>query len=143
MILQPSWGNTGIGTYTPNAKLHLNGAMLIGSNSDRIAVGYNLSVAGKIIAEEMRVQLKASWPDYVFADDYKLMPIEELEKSIRQNKHLPNIPSAASVTAEKGFDLGDMNKRLLEKVEELTLYIIELNKGNKAMSERIRKLEEK
>lgn len=141
--IQPSWGNTGIGTYTPNAKLHLNGAMLIGGNSAGIATGYSLSVDGKVIAEEMRVQLSTSWPDYVFGDDYKLMPIEDLEKSIRQNRHLPNIPSAAEVTAEKGFDLGDMNRRLLEKVEELTLYIIQLKKENKTLEQRLDKVEKK
>ncbi|NOT50170.1 MAG: hypothetical protein HOP10_02725 [Chitinophagaceae bacterium] len=143
LVLQPSWGNTGIGTYTPNAKFHLNGAMLIGGNSATIATGYSLSVDGKIICEEARVQLSGSWPDYVFGDNYKLMPIEELEKSIRQNKHLPNIPSAAEITAQKGFDLGDMNKRLLEKIEELTLYLIEVKKENKALSERMTRLEEK
>lgn len=142
LVFQPSWGNTGIGTYTPNAKLHLNGAMLIGGNTDRIAVGYNLSVAGKIIAEEVKVQLKASWPDYVFGDNYQLMPIEDLEKSIRENKHLPNIPAAAEVEKE-GINLGDMNKRLMEKVEELTLYIIDLNKKNNALTERVQQLERK
>ena len=142
LVLQPSWGNTGVGTYTPNAKLHVNGTMLIGGNSDRIATGYNLSVAGKIIAEEVKVQLKASWPDYVFADNYNLMPIEDLEKSIRQHKHLPNIPAAAEVEKE-GISLGDMNKRLMEKVEELTLYIIDLNKKNNALTERVQQLEQK
>jgi hypothetical protein len=142
LVFQPSWGNTGVGTYTPNAKLHVNGTMLIGGNSDRIATGYNLSVAGKIIAEEVKVQLKASWPDYVFADNYNLMPIEDLEKSIRQHKHLPNIPAAAEVEKE-GISLGDMNKRLMEKVEELTLYIIDLNKKNNALAERVQQLEQK
>lgn len=143
LVLQPSWGNTGIGTYTPNAKLHLNGAMLIGNNAARIATGYQLSVDGKIIAEEVRVELSGAWPDYVFANDYKLMPIDELEKTVRRQKHLPNIPSAAEVTAEKGIDLGDINKRLLEKVEELTLYIIELNNKNKALESRVQQLEKK
>jgi len=143
VVLQPSWGNTGIGTYTPNAKLHLNGAQLIGSNSAVPATGYQLSVDGKIIAEEVKVQLSTSWPDYVFADDYRLMPIEELEKSIRQNKHLPNIPSAAEVTAEKGIVLGEMNRKLLEKVEELTLYIIQLKKENNSLEQRLNKIETK
>jgi hypothetical protein len=142
LVFQPSWGNTGVGTYTPNAKFHVNGAQLIGGNSDRVAVGYSLSVAGKIIAEEMRVQLKAAWPDYVFADNYKLKSLEEVEQHIKQNKHLPNIPAAAVVEKE-GFDLGDMNKRLLEKVEELTLYLIEMKKENKNLSERISQLEQK
>jgi hypothetical protein len=140
LVFQPSWGNTGIGTYTPNAKLHLNGAMLIGGNSARIATGYQLSVDGKIIAEEVKVQLSTAWPDYVFGDNYKLMPIEELEKSIRQNRHLPNIPAAA-VVEKDGINLGDMNKRLMEKVEELTLYIIQLKKENNSLKQNNESLE--
>jgi hypothetical protein len=142
LVLQPSWGNTGIGTYSPNAKFHVNGNTLIGGNSERVATGYSLSVAGKIIAEEMRVQLRASWPDYVFADDYKLKPLEEVEQLIKQNKHLPNIP-AASVVEKEGFDLGDMNKRLLEKVEELTLYLIEMKKENKNLQQTNQTLEQR
>jgi hypothetical protein len=141
LILQPSWGNTGIGTYSPNAKLHVNGTQLIGGTTERIATGYSLSVAGKIIAEEVKVQLRAAWPDYVFAKDYKLLPLDELEQSINKNKHLPNIPSAAEVEKD-GISLGDMNKRLMEKVEELTLYIIDLNKKNNALAEKVQKLEE-
>jgi hypothetical protein len=141
LILQPSWGNTGIGTYSPNAKLHINGTQLIGGTTDRIATGYSLSVKGKIIAEEVKVQLYASWPDYVFGKNYKLLPLDELEESINKNKHLPNIPSAAEVEKD-GISLGDMNKRLMEKVEELTLYIIDLNKKNNALAEKVQKLEE-
>jgi hypothetical protein len=141
LVFQPSWGNTGVGTYTPNAKLHLNGAMLIGGNNDRVAVGYQLSVAGKIISEEVKVQLRASWPDYVFADDYQLMPLEELQKSIQQNKHLPNIPSAAAVNAANGIELGEMNRKLVEKVEELTLYILQLKKENNQLQQQNQSLE--
>ncbi|MBL0145855.1 MAG: hypothetical protein IPP48_08925 [Chitinophagaceae bacterium] len=142
LVLQPSWGNTGVGTYTPNAKFHVNGAQLIGGNTSRIATGYQLSVDGKIIAEEVKVQLSTSWPDYVFSKNYKLMPLNELEKSININKHLPNIPSAAEVEKD-GISLGDMNKRLMEKVEELTLYIIDLNKKNSQLAEKVEKLEAK
>lgn len=140
LVLQPSWGNTGIGTYTPNAKLHLNGAQLIGSNSARIATGYSLSVDGRIISEESTVQNSTAWPDYVFEDSYKLMPLEEVERLVRLNKHLPNIPPATEIE-KNGINLGDMNKRLIEKVEELTLYLIELKKENKSLSERLNKLE--
>ena len=66
--------------------------MLIGGNSINPAAGYSLSVDGKIICEEARVQISGSWPDYVFNDDYKLRPLDELEKLIRVQKHLPNIP---------------------------------------------------
>jgi hypothetical protein len=142
LVLQPSWGNTGVGTYTPNAKLHVNGStgILVGGNAARIATGYSVSVDGKIMAEEVTVQNSTSWPDYVFAHDYKLMPLDELEKSINQHKHLPNIPAAAEVE-KNGISLGDMNRRLMEKVEELTLYIIDLNKKNNALTEKVAQLE--
>ncbi len=142
LVMQPSWGNAGIGTYSPNAKLHVNGTMLIGGTAANIKPGYSLSVDGKLVAEEVLVQLSTSWPDYVFNKDYKLMPLKELEKSIKKNKHLPNIPAAAEVKKE-GITLGDMNKRLMEKVEELTLYIIDLDKKNNALAEKMRKLETK
>jgi hypothetical protein len=142
LILQPSWGNTGIGTYSPNAKLHVNGTQLIGGTSARIATGYQLSVVGKIIAEEVKVQLYAAWPDYVFSNNYKLMPLDQLEQSINANKHLPNIPAAAEVE-KNGIMLGDMNRKLMEKVEELTLYIIDLNKKNNVLAEKVEQLEKK
>lgn len=136
-------GRLGLSTTTPTAKLHVNGNMVIGIGSIAPATGYQLSVDGKIISEELKVQLQTSWPDYVFAENYKLLPIEDLEKSIRENKHLPNIPSAADVTAAKGFEVGDISRRLLEKVEELTLYIIQLKKENTQLAERINSLEKK
>ena len=135
LVLQPSWGNTGIGTYTPNAKFHLNGAQLIGSNSARIATGYELSVDGDVIAESFVTQNSTSWPDYVFEDNYPLLPISDLEKAIKKNKHLPNVPSATDIE-KNGINLGPMTSALLEKVEELTLYIIQLEKRLKAMEEK-------
>ncbi|MCB9042755.1 MAG: hypothetical protein R2798_04860 [Chitinophagales bacterium] len=92
-----------------------------------IATGYKLSVAGKVIAEEVRVQLQANWPDYVFSNDYDLMSISELENSIKENNHLPGVPSASEVEAN-GITLGDMSRIQMEKIEELTLYIIDLQK---------------
>jgi hypothetical protein len=139
--LQPSWGNTGVGTYTPNAKLHINGGVLIGGNAARTAVGYSLSVDGKVIAEEVRVQLSTAWPDYVFADGYQLPSLESIEQHIKTNKHLPGIPSAAQVEKE-GILLGDINKRLLEKIEQLTLHLIDLNKENQEIKEQYRKMAE-
>ena len=122
--------------------VNTDGRVSIGSTNNP-ATGYLLSVDGKVISEELKVQLSGSWPDYVFGDKYELMPIEDLEKSIRQHRHLPNIPSAADVTAEKGFEVGDMSKRLLEKVEELTLYIIQLKKENTRLEERLIQVEKK
>jgi len=135
LVLQPSWGNTGIGTYTPNAKFHLNGAGLIGSNSSRIATGYEWSVDGEIMCENLVMQNSTTWPDYVFEENYPLMSIAELEASIRKNKHLPNVPSAAEIE-KRGIDMGEMTRALLEKVEELTLYVIQLEKRVKAAEQK-------
>ncbi len=141
LVLQPSWGNTGIGTYTPNAKLHLNGAMLIGNNSSRIATGYSLSVTGKVIATEFTTLPTASWPDYVFGKGYSPMPLDKLETYIKKEAHLPNIPSAGEI-GKDGIQLGAMTTRMMEKIEELTLYIIELNKKNNELSGKVQKLEQ-
>ncbi len=76
--------------------------------------------------KELRVTL-TDWPDYVFDAGYRLMPLSEVEGYIAENGHLPQMPSAMEVEQE-GADLGEMNRLLLQKVEELTLYIIDLQK---------------
>jgi hypothetical protein len=105
-----------------------------------IPAGYMLAVDGKIISEEIRVQNSTNWPDYVFAEEYDLMPLEELHKSILQHKHLPNIPSAEEVHRD-GILIGDMQKKMMEKIEELTLYIIDLHQITKKQEEKIEALE--
>jgi hypothetical protein len=137
-----SAGNVGIGTTAPNARLHIAGNVVIGNSTSLPATGFTLSIAGKAICEELKIQLSTGWPDYVFADNYNLMPLDELEKSIQQHKHLPNIPSAATVEAEKGFQVGELNRKLLEKVEELTLYVIELNKKNLQLAAELQQLKQ-
>jgi hypothetical protein len=94
------------------------------------ATGFIACIGGKLIAEEVRVELEASWPDYVFDADYNLMPLEQLKKEINQHKHLPGIPSAAQIEEQGGVDLGAMQTKLVEKVEELTLYLIQLKEQN-------------
>ena len=120
IVLQPSWGQVTVGTYTP-------------------ATGYKISIKGKLICEEARVQLSANWPDYVFNKNYKLMPLADLEKSIKKEQHLPDIPAAADMESN-GIMLGDMNRRIMEKVEELTLYIIDLNKKNEKLQQEVNML---
>jgi hypothetical protein len=100
------------------------------------AAGYALSVNGKIVCEELKVQLSGSWPDYVFCKAYQLRSIKELENFIQKNKHLPGIPSAATVEKD-GLDVGDMQKRMMEKIEELTLYIIQQQKEIDALKSAI------
>jgi hypothetical protein len=132
-------GLIGIGTEFPASKLHVSGDVMIGSGNP--ATGYLLSVNGKTISEEVRVALSgtADWPDYVFENKYQLRPLPELEKFISAQKHLPGIPAATQVKKE-GFDLGDMNRRLLEKVEELTLYIIQQDKKIDALQKQVSSL---
>jgi len=87
----------------------------------------SLAVQGKILSEEVEVQLVDDWPDYVFDDNYPLMSLNEVERSIKQNRHLPDVPSADEVQAS-GIALGEMQGLLLRKIEELTLYVIDLQK---------------
>lgn len=104
--------------------MYSNGKISIGGGG-AVATGYVVSVEGKLIATEVTSLPFGSWPDYVFAEDYKLKPLSEVKKYIDQHKHLPGIPAAAEIE-KNGVQLGDMSKRLMEKVEELTLYILQL-----------------
>ena len=88
-----------------------------------------------IRTEEVKVDIAGGvWADYVFEDDYELLPLEEVGAFIEENGHLPNVPSAQEVE-ERGIRLGEMDAKMLEKIEELTLYILEQN-------ERIKELED-
>jgi hypothetical protein len=102
--------------------------------------GYALSVDGKIVCEELLVEDSADWPDYVFQEDYRLQPLEEVEAHIKERKHLPGIPTAAEIS-KNGLPIGEMQKRMMEKIEELTLHLIEQNKRMTTQEERIRQLE--
>lgn len=90
-------------------------------------VNFKLNVNGKITCEELRVQKSEEWPDYVFDSGYSLIPLDSLEKFIKEHKHLPSIPNAEQVNVN-GINVSEMNTLLLKKIEELTLYIIELKK---------------
>lgn len=101
-----SAGNVGIGSQNPDQKL---------------------TVKGKIHAEEVIVDLNVPVADYVFKPSYNLMPLPEVEQYVKTNSHLPEIPSATEIT-KNGLSMGEMQNKLLQKVEEQTLYIIGLNK---------------
>jgi len=91
---------------------------------------YRLSVKGKVRADAIKVY--TDWADYVFESNYDLPTLEEVEDYIAINGHLKDIPSAAEV-AVNGIDLGEINKLLLQKIEELTLYTIQLNERLKEL----------
>ncbi len=99
----------------------------------------NLYLDGKITSTEIEVKLDV-WPDFVFSEDYNLMSLVEVEEYITKNKSLPNVPSESEVI-ENGVELGQISSVLLQKVEELTLYMIQLSKENEELRQRISKLE--
>ncbi|WP_316810313.1 hypothetical protein [Pedobacter heparinus] len=104
-------GNVGIGTDDPK--------------------GYRLAVNGKIRAQEIKVEA-SPWPDYVFTKDYQLLSLQQTEQHIKEKGHLPGIPSAAEAKSN-GIDLGEMNAKLLQKIEELTLHLIEKDKETRVL----------
>ena len=118
-----------------------NGTVHIGVNITDFTKGdgYRLRVQGRVIAEEVRVSLVGAWPDYVFDKGYTLRSIDELAAYIKQHQHLPGIPKASELERE-GLDVGDMQKKMMEKIEELTLYIIELKRENSSIREELNAL---
>lgn len=118
--IQANTGNVGIGTSTPDAKL---------------------TVKGTIHTQEVKVDLAGSVaPDFVFEEDYTLTGLAETETYIKTNRHLPDIPSAQQME-ENGIDLKEMNLKLLQKVEELTLHLIEQDKSRTMQELKIDSLE--
>jgi hypothetical protein len=124
--------------------LKANGKFYLGTNPDA-ACGdcseYRMFVKDGIRTEKVKVDVATAngWADYVFKKDYRLRTLEEVEKHIAEKGHLPNIPSATEVE-KNGINLGEMDVKLLEKIEELTLYSIEQNKQLQNQSEEIREL---
>jgi hypothetical protein len=126
-----STGSIGVGTSSPSSKLHVSGGDIRVSGGSFIDDGVTLNA-----------------PDYVFEPSYKLMPLAELREFIAQEKHLPNVPNAREVK-EQGLNLSQFQMRLLEKVEELTLYTLSqqeqigsLHKENSELKKRLEALEE-
>lgn len=116
-ILQANGGNVGIGIAAPTEKLSVN---------------------GKIRAKEIKIEAN-NWPDYVFDESYRMRTLDDLEEFVKANKHLPDMPTEAEVKRE-GIELGVMNAMLLRKIEELTLYVIELKKENRNIRNELKTL---
>lgn len=123
MYLQTRYFNTGAWRWRNNLVLLSSGSVGIGTEETG---SHKLAVEGTIGAREIKVEA-TSWSDFVFENDYNLRTLKEVENYITENKHLPEIPSEAEVT-ENGINLGEMNAKLLQKIEEVTLYLIEQNK---------------
>ncbi|MDQ3290887.1 MAG: hypothetical protein M3Q05_06305 [Bacteroidota bacterium] len=118
-----------------NNKLVVNGWLGIGTNNS--SGDYKLSVNGKIRAKGLKVE--TGWADFVFADNYKLRSLEEVATYIKTNKHLPDVPSEAQV-AKEGVDLGPMQATLLQKIEELTLYLLQAHEETKQLRQEVEAL---
>lgn len=117
---------------------YLNGNLGLGTTDTK---GFKLAVNGKIRAQEIKVEA-TNWPDYVFEEGYQLGKLKELESYIRIHKHLPDMPSAKEVEAN-GIALGEMVKLQQQKIEELTLHLIEKNKQINSLLKRMDALESK
>ncbi len=136
-------GRLGAGPWTMEGTAISSGKspVVIGDSALNVPDGYKLYVADGILTERVKVAVKNSdeWADYVFANDYKLRSLDEVNQFIQANKHLPGIPSADDI-AKQGIDVGKMHAKLLEKIEELTLYMIELKQENRALKSTVEKL---
>lgn len=139
-------GNIGIGTSTPNKKLHVNNGEVLITNgrlvlSDNGTNEIELTTDGIIHGREITVDLDEI-PDYVFEADYDLMPLATLQNYIKANHHLPNIKSAKEYEETGHIALKELSLKLLEKVEELTLYTLEQEQTMKVQQEAIKTLQE-
>lgn len=127
-------------THWDNNKWH---EWFVVSNSGRVGIGgvsnpqNALEVNGTIRAKEIKVE--TGWADFVFAPDYQLPTLGEVEAHIKEHKHLPGIPTEAEVKKD-GANLGEMNVKLLQKVEELTLYMIQQNKEIESLKKEVQQL---
>jgi len=123
-------------------KILADGKVSIGSVST--PAGYKLYVEEGILAEKVKVAVKTTgeWSDYVFAKDYKLLQLPEVEAYISTHSHLPGVPSAQDVV-DNGIDMAKMDAKLLEKVEELTIHLIEMNKKMMEMKSNMTEMKNK
>jgi hypothetical protein len=144
IYLAPNNIPTIVVSVNPTCKTEISGKVYINaSGTYNLPSDISLAVGGKIIAEEVIVKLKTSWPDYVFGDDYELIPLNQLESRIKERGALPGIPTAEEMQKDANIPIGEMNLKLLQKIEELTLYLIELENKNQGLEQRMKLLEGK
>jgi hypothetical protein len=126
-------------------RINQDGKVRIGNGANDLTTpdGYKLFVEEGILTEKVKVAVKttADWADYVFTPDYKLMPLKEVEQFTKENRHLPNVPSAEEMV-KNGLNVAEMDAKLLEKIEELTLYMIEQQKQIEELKGQVKILQE-
>lgn len=142
------------GVYAPNGfmlscnneterkPIMLEGCVNINTDTTYTDEWFSLAVKGGILAEQVLIKSERSWPDFVFASDYELMPLSELKSYIETNRHLPDVPSESQVN-EQGVEVGEMQSVLLKKIEELTLYTIQLQEQVEQLQQKVNELETK
>jgi hypothetical protein len=108
----------------------------VGINTNHFVGDHSLYIEGSMTVEEIFVRLKANWGDFVFDEDYDLMPLEDLRAYLKTHKHLPQFPSAADIQ-ENGLAIAETERLLTIKVEELTLYLLQMSEEIKALREEI------
>ncbi|MGF7073837.1 hypothetical protein [Mucilaginibacter sp. 3215] len=123
-----------------NGNSVFNDGLSIGTQT--MPTGYKFAVNGSAIATSFTVMLKSNWPDYVFKPTYQLPSLTEVKAYIDQNQHLPEIPSEQEI-AKNGLNLGEMNRLLMKKVEELTLYLIEKDQQDKRKDKQLEELQKR
>ncbi|WP_051951282.1 hypothetical protein [Flavobacterium sp. ASV13] len=136
--IQLGRGLSGTGAFSPH--------LTVMSNSGYVGIGITnptnkLDVNGTIHSKEVKVDMNG-WSDFVFKKDYVLPTLQEVEKHITEKGHLENIPSEEEVL-KNGINLGEMNSKLLQKIEELTLYMIEQNKTIEELKQEIKNIKSK
>nr|WP_319570996.1 hypothetical protein [uncultured Draconibacterium sp.] len=141
MVIDPASDGDAIllGHYVNSNTYISTGGGQVGIGTTKVG-SHKLAVEGSIGAREIKVE-SSGWSDFVFDEEYELKSLDEIEKFIIANKHLPDIPSEAEV-GKKGINLGEMDAKLLQKIEELTLYLLEMKKELSGVKEKNLALEE-
>lgn len=123
-------------SFNASGQAYHSGSLSIGTTDNK---GYSLAVNGPAVFTKVVVKQADKWPDYVFDSSYCLPALSSVEKFVKQNKHLPEVPAATQVEKE-GVDVAELQKQLLKKVEEMTLYMIAQEKKIAALQEEVEKL---
>jgi hypothetical protein len=141
LVIHPGW-TTGSGILNVQGVLQIGDPNATGfTTPNKLADGgYSLYAQYGILTERVKVALTngGNWSDYVFDKNYKLAPLSEVESYIKDNHHLPGVPSADDVVCD-GIDMASMDATLLKKIEELTLYVLELKKENQEIKTQLAK----